>query len=234
MGILSKLLSKKAGKIVSRTELMGAKLDLKADLRKAKKLVKEKNNPSAKRAVKSIQLDIKKLNKLKPVADKPEAKNKSLEKALKDAGKKSNKTKNLLDPTPNSPRSAILQAQGYKGKQAALENELDRTKYAYEKLKDKTSEKAMMMRNKIKDMQKKLKGKKQIPMLPQGKNKGGLIEPTVNQTGLKKLPTSVRNKMGYMYGGGMPKKPRMSNMDYRKGGLVIMIGQAKPMKKGKK
>ena len=234
MGILSKLLSKKAGKVVSRTELMGAKLDLKADLRKAKKLVKEKNNPSAKRAVKSIQLDIKKLNKLKPVADKPEAKNKSLEKALKDTGKKSNKTKNLLDPTPNSPRSAILQAQGYKGKQAALENELDRTKYAYEKLKDKTSEKAMMMRNKIKDMQKKIKGKKQIPMLPQGKNKGGLIEPTVNQTGLKKLPTSVRNKMGYMYGGGMPKKPRMSNMDYRKGGLVIMIGQAKPMKKGKK
>ena len=234
MGILSKLLSKKAGKVVSRTELMGAKLDLKADLRKAKKLVKEKNNPSAKRAVKSIQLDIKKLNKLKPVADKPEAKNKSLEKALKDTGKKSNKTKNLLDPTPNSPRSAILQAQGYKGKQAALENELDRTKYAYEKLKDKTSEKAIMMRNKIKDMQKKLKGKKQIPMLPQGKNKGGLIEPTVNQTGLKKLPTSVRNKMGYMYGGGMPKKPRMSNMDYRKGGLVIMIGQAKPMKKGKK
>ena len=55
-----------------------------------------------------------------------------------------------------------------------------------------------------------------------------------NQTGLKKLPTSVRNKMGYMYGGGMSKKPRMSNMDYRKGGLVIMIGQAKPMKKGKK
>jgi len=234
MGILAKLLSKRAGKIVSRTELMGAKLDLKADLRKAKKIVKEENNASAKRAVKSIQLDIKKLNKLKPVADKPEAKNKSLEKALKDAGKKSNKTKNLLDPTPNSPRSAILQAQGYKGKQAALENELDRTKYAYEKLKDKTSEKAMMMRNKIKDMQKKIKGKKQIPMLPQGKNKGGLIEPTVNQTGLKKLPTSVRNKMGYMYGGGMSKKPRMSNMDYRKGGLVIMIGQAKPMKKGKK
>jgi len=117
---------------------------------------------------------------------------------------------------------------------AALENELDRTKYAYEKLKDKTSEKAMMMRNKIKDMQKKIKGKKQIPMLPQGKNKGGLIEPTVNQTGLKKLPTAVRNKMGYMYGGGMAKKPRKSMMDYRKGGLVIMIGQSKPMKKGKK
>ena len=37
-----------------------------------------------------------------------------------------------------------------------------------------------------------------------------------------------------MYGGGMAKKPRMSKMDYRKGGLVTMIGQSKPMKKGTK
>jgi len=68
----------------------------------------------------------------------------------------------------------------------------------------------------------------------QNLNMGGLTAPKSNQVGLKKLPTAVRNKMGYMYGGGMPKKPRMSSMDYRKGGLVIMIGQAKPMKKGKK
>ena len=68
----------------------------------------------------------------------------------------------------------------------------------------------------------------------QNLNMGGLTKPTANQTGLKKLPTAVRNKMGYMYGGGMAKKPRKSMMDYRKGGLVIMIGQSKPMKKGKK
>jgi len=67
----------------------------------------------------------------------------------------------------------------------------------------------------------------------QNLNMGGLTKPTANQTGLNKLPTAVRNKMGYMYGGGMSKKPRMSSMDYRKGGLVIMIGQAKPMKKKK-
>ena len=30
--------------------------------------------------------------------------------------------------------------------------------------------------------------------------------PSASQTGLKKLPSSVRNKMGYMMGGGMPKK----------------------------
>ena len=65
------------------------------------------------------------------------------------------------------------------------------------------------------------------------KAKGGLIEPTANQTGLKKLPTAVRNKMGYLYGGGMAKKKKTGSMDYRKGGLIIMISEAKT-KKGRK
>ena len=68
-----------------------------------------------------------------------------------------------------------------------------------------------------------------------GMNKGGLKMPTADQTGLKKLPTPVRNKMGYMYGGGMMKKPRMSSMDYRKGGLLLIaIDMMKKNKKGKK
>jgi hypothetical protein len=82
------------------------------------------------------------------------------------------------------------------------------------------------------EFKKKLKLKKEKEEL--GFNMGGLTKPTANQTGLKKLPTTVRNKMGYMYGGGMAKKKKMGNIDYRKGGLVIMIGQAKPIKKGKK
>ena len=66
-------------------------------------------------------------------------------------------------------------------------------------------------------------------------NKGGLKMPTADQVGLKKLPTSVRNKMGYLYGGGMMKKPRMSSMDYRKGGLLLIaIDMMKKKKKGKK
>jgi hypothetical protein len=60
----------------------------------------------------------------------------------------------------------------------------------------------------------------------------GLKMPSADQVGLKKLPTEVRNKMGYMYGGGMGKKPRMSKMDYRKGGMVIIALDLK--KKGKK
>tara|TARA_R100001460_G_scaffold51937_1_gene90747 strand:+ start:117 stop:1019 length:903 start_codon:yes stop_codon:yes gene_type:complete len=69
-----------------------------------------------------------------------------------------------------------------------------------------------------------------------GMNKGGLKMPTADQTGLKKLPTAVRNKMGYMYGGGMMKKPRTSNMDYRKGGMVMIVldMMKKKNKKGKK
>ena len=62
----------------------------------------------------------------------------------------------------------------------------------------------------------------------------GLKMPTADQTGLRKLPTQVRNKMGYMYGGGMAKKPRMSKMDYRKGGMVmIVLDMMKKKKKGK-
>ena len=43
----------------------------------------------------------------------------------------------------------------------------------------------------------KLKGKMQA---------GGLKEPKPEQTGLKKLPTAVRNKMGYKMFGGYKKK----------------------------
>lgn len=62
----------------------------------------------------------------------------------------------------------------------------------------------------------------------------GLKTPTADQTGLKKLPTQVRNKMGYMYGGGMAKKPKMGNMDYRKGGMVMIVLDMMKKKKGKK
>ena len=44
---------------------------------------------------------------------------------------------------------------------------------------------------------------KKKPMM----NKGGAMKKTSeDQKGLKKLPTSVRNKMGYMAKGGMAKK----------------------------
>jgi len=49
-----------------------------------------------------------------------------------------------------------------------------------------------------------------------GYKRGGLTKPTDDQTGLKKLPTPVRNKMGYMKRGGKVTK---GHTDMRKGGL---------------
>ena len=67
-----------------------------------------------------------------------------------------------------------------------------------------------------------------------GMSQGGLKMPSVDQVGLKKLPTQVRNKMGYMYGGGMTKKPKMGNTDYRKGGMVMIVLDMMKKKKGRK
>ena len=53
---------------------------------------------------------------------------------------------------------------------------------------------------------------------------GALKAPDASNTGLKKLPTPVRNKMGYMNKGGTPKKAN-------KGMLIITIGSAKKKKK---
>jgi len=51
---------------------------------------------------------------------------------------------------------------------------------------------------------------------PRQFKRGGLTQPTADQAGLKKLPTAVRNKMGYMKRGGTVKT---GHTDMRKGGL---------------
>jgi len=137
--------------------------------------------------------------------------------------------KSKLMFTPKNPSDAI---KGNKtksdiiaiGQQVTKENQ---KKNLAKVKKDMTPE----QKKKANEFAKKLKLKKEKEEL--GFNMGGLTKPTANQTGLKKLPTAVRNKMGYMYGGGMAKKKKMGSMDYRKGGLVIMIGMGKP-KKGTK
>ena len=62
-----------------------------------------------------------------------------------------------------------------------------------------------------------------------------LKKPTTEQTGLKKLPTAVRNKMGYMKEGGSATKNKGKKKD--KGIMVVSIsvGQVKkPKTKSKK
>ncbi len=60
-----------------------------------------------------------------------------------------------------------------------------------------------------------LEGRAEARRQIRNKAMGGLLEPT--NKGLTKLPTAVRNKMGYKRHGGMPK--RMGHTDYRKGGM---------------
>ena len=66
-------------------------------------------------------------------------------------------------------------------------------------------------------------GKRKTCNCKKGYAKGGLKMPSEAQSGLKKLPKAVRNKMGYMAKGGMAKK------GYKDGGFCT--GPAKGYKK---
>jgi hypothetical protein len=78
----------------------------------------------------------------------------------------------------------------------------------------------------------------ELPMMKAGgmakkgyKAGGKLKQPGAEQTGLKKLPESVRNNMGYMAKGGMAKKGYakggMMKKGYKKGGKVRGAGIAR-------
>ena len=62
---------------------------------------------------------------------------------------------------------------------------------------------------------------------------GDLVEVDSNKNpGLSKLPTEVRNKMGYMKKGGMAKKKmKMGGMAYKEGGKADMAQDKKTVKK---
>ena len=61
-----------------------------------------------------------------------------------------------------------------------------------------------------------------VMMKKKGMAMGGLKKPAAGQTGLKKLPSSVRNKMGYAKKGGSMKKKK----GYAMGGVMKKKGMA--------
>ena len=71
----------------------------------------------------------------------------------------------------------------------------------------------------------KKKGYAMGGMKKKGMAMGGLKKPAAGQTGLQKLPTAVRNKMGYMQKGGMKKKGMarggMKKKGYAAGGMTV-------------
>ena len=81
-----------------------------------------------------------------------------------------------------------------------------------------------------------------VVMGPRGPKKmkdgGALKKPTADQKGLKKLPTNVRNNMGFMKAGGMTKGGMkgggmMNTKGYAKGGMSTKGGAKKTTGKGK-
>jgi hypothetical protein len=218
MGILSKLASQGAKKVTRK--------NVKKKLKKSttKTLVKEQKKQSNLNTNQKTGLKTNKIVK----GDE-----------TKDALKTSPLTqKELKEKGMVSGASELrLSMASIKGAAKGLAEQLKKKKKLYDDLSstDKRGEKGQLLQNAMDGIKKKLKGQVPIKTLRNAglMNKGGLAPTNPTQIGLKKLPTAVRNKMGYMYGGGMAKKNKVTNMDYRKGGLVIMIGTGKPMKNKK-
>ena len=160
-------------------------------------------------------------------------------------GKDSEKDKGDTTKSKTKTYAEMVKEDKEKGKSKVLSRRApDAPPPKPKKLKDKKEEKKFNLKTggkgtakeRLDEIKKEKLAAKQKKLVKGSKGVAtGLKMPTADQVGLKKLPTPVRNKMGYMYGGGMAKKPRMRSMDYRKGGLlVISIDMMKKNKKGKK
>ena len=160
-------------------------------------------------------------------------------------GKDSEKDKGDTTKSKTKTYAEMVKEDKEKGKSKVLSRRApDAPPPKPKKLKDKKEEKKFNLKTggkgtakeRLDEIKKEKLAAKQKKLVKGSRGAAtGLKMPTADQVGLKKLPEPVRNKMGYMYGGGMAKKPRMSSMDYRKGGLlVISIDMMKKKKKGKK
>ena len=136
--------------------------------------------------------------------------------AVKKVLKKPTKGQKQVEPAVKQQRAygkGQLKAAGATGLTAAalagmslkeLRAELKKAKLEEERAKIKAAIEKTLREMATKDKDKKM-------------NRGGVLKtPSADQTGLKKLPTAVRNKMGYMNRGGMA---RNGHADMRKGGM---------------
>ena len=178
--------------------------------------------------------------------DKQKAKAKTMLKKMKSAALKSDITatrKQTGGQRGKAKPDDFAIAQKKLEEDGVMEEEFKRlTKNEQDRLIQSTKKKQMLKKQKEMPSDEAKAKKKLVQKIMatnprRGKAQGGmrLKTPTTDQTGLKKLPTAVRNKMGYMYGGGMAKKPKMGSMDYRKGGLLLIAVDMmkKKKKKGK-
>ena len=106
------------------------------------------------------------------------------------------------DPSKNVPKTKDQDMRAYKKQQ--LKEDRERVELVRKLAKEKGMAKA----------------KGGMTMKKKGYAMGGLKKPAAGQTGLKKLPTTVRNKMGYAQKGGMMKKKSMASGGMKKKGYA--------------
>ena len=130
------------------------------------------------------------------------------------------------DPSKNVPKTKDQDMRAYEKKQ--LKEDRERVELVRKLAKEKGMAKAKGGMMKKKGMAKggammKKKGMARGGGLMKkiGMAMGGLKKPAAGQTGLKKLPTSVRNKMGYAKNGGMMKKKGMARGGMKKKGYAM-------------
>ena len=130
------------------------------------------------------------------------------------------------DPSKNVPKTKDQDMKAYEKQQ--LKEDRERVELVRKLAKEKGMAKAKGGMMKKKGMAKggammKKKGMARggAMMKKKGMAMGGLKKPAANQTGLKKLPTTVRNKMGYAQKGGMMKKKGMARGGMKKKGYAM-------------
>jgi len=97
----------------------------------------------------------------------------------------------------------------------------DQDMKAYEKKQLKEDRERVELVRKLAKEKGMAKAKGGMTMKKKGMAMGGLKKPAATQTGLKKLPSSVRNKMGYAKNGGMMKKKGMAKGGMKKKGYAM-------------
>jgi len=159
---------------------------------------------------------------IKKVFPKSKVKQTAAERARAATGKRVNRTggrtsqvSEIAGKSKAELQTIIRVLKSKKDKTASDTAKLDKAEDRLQQLRNKDRAEVSLAGRK---MQQGIADKKAKPVsvAPSPFNKGSLVQPKEGQTGLKKLPSKVRNKMGYMNRGGLAKS---GSTDMRKGGM---------------
>ena len=140
--------------------------------------------------------------------------------AIAKVAKKATEGQKKVEPAVRKQRAygkGQLKAAGATGLPAAALGAMSLKELRAELKKAKTEAEQAKIKAAIEKTLRKMMQEEAAKKKEKDMNRGGVLKtPAADQTGLKKLPTPVRNKMGYMKRGGTM---RSGHMDMRKGGI---------------